>query len=149
MCPCKDHNMANLQPHFDAERPNTVAALGLRWAALRGMLGSPLIEADEHRSLREELVQELQSIGRSISDIAARNAVELCAKIDLLGEEIRKASGSENDPTEVLLASIRNDVMSLLPRALVEQRSTVQIVRGAASTRAEPASAEGSRSGQA
>jgi hypothetical protein len=149
MCPCKDHNMANLQPHFDAERPSTVAALGLRWAALRGMLGSPLIEADEHRSLREDLVQELQSIGRSISEIAARNAIELCAKIDLLGEEIRKASGSENDPTEALLASIRNDVMSLLPRALVEQRSTVQIVRGAAPIRAEPASAEASRSGQA
>jgi hypothetical protein len=139
--------MANLQPHYDADRPSTVTALGLRWSALRGMLGSPLIEADEQRSLREELVQELQSIGRSMSEIAARSALELCAKIDVLSEEIRKAAGNENDPTETLLASIRKDVMSLLPRGLVEQRSTVQIVRGAAPMRTEPAPAE--RSGEA
>jgi hypothetical protein len=139
--------MANLQPHYDADRPSTVTALGLRWSALRGMLGSPLIEADEQRPLREELVQELQSIGRSMAEIAARNALELCAKIDLLSEEIRKAGGNENDPTETLLASIRKDVMSLLPRGLVEQRSTVQIVRGGAPMRAEPAPAE--RSGEA
>jgi hypothetical protein len=141
--------MANLPPQHDADRPSTVAALGLRWSALRGMLGSPLIDAEEHRTLREELVEELQTIGRLISDIAARNAIELCAKIDVLNEEIRKASGQENDPAEALLASIRHDVMSLVPRTLVEQRSTVQIVRGAAPTRAEPAPAEASRSGQA
>ena len=142
--------MANLQPHFDAERPNTVAAVGLRWSALRGMLGSPLIEAEEQRPLREELVQELRSIGQSMAEIAARNAIELCAKIDVLGEEIRKASGSENDPKEALLASIRKDVMSLLPRGLVEQRSSVQIVRGAAPLRTpEPVATEGLRTGQA
>jgi hypothetical protein len=139
--------MASFQTHYEADRPSTIAAFGLRWSALRGMLGSPLIETDEHQQLREELLRELQSIRRSMSEIAARNATELCAKIDVLSEELRKAAGDDDNPAEALLASIREDVMGLLPRGVAE-RSTVQIVRGAAPLRtAEPPPAEGSPSG--
>ena len=126
--------MANLQPHYDTDRPTTIAALGLRWSALRGMLGSPLIETDDQLHLREELLQELQSIGRSMSEIPATTGIELCAKIDVLSEELKKAAGDEDNPTETLLASIRKDVMPLVPRGVAE-RSTVQIVRGAAPVR--------------
>jgi hypothetical protein len=138
--------MANLQPHYDTDRPTTIAALGLRWSALRGMLGSPLIETDDQLHLREELLQELQSVGRSMSGITARTGIELCAKIDVLSEELKKAAGDEDNPSETLLASIRKDVVALVPRG-VGERSTVQIVRGGAPVRvAEPAHAEGSRS---
>jgi hypothetical protein len=140
--------MANLQPHYDADRPTSISALGLRWSALRGMLGSPLIETDEQQPLRDELLQELQSVGPSMSGIAARNVIELCTKIDVLSEELKKAAGYEDNPTETLLVSIRKDLMALLPRG-VGERSTVQIVRGAAPVRsAEPAIAEGPRSGE-
>jgi hypothetical protein len=143
------NDMANLQPAYDADRPKTITAIGLRWSALRGMLGSPLIDTDEQRPLREELLQELQSVERSMSQIAARHSIELCAKIDVLREELKKAAGDENDPMEALLASIRNDVMSLLPRSVVEPRSSVQILRGPAPTRApDPVAADGSRTGQ-
>ena len=135
-----------MQPHYDTDRPTTIAALGLRWSALRGMLGSPLIETDDQLQLREELLQELQSVGRSMSEITARTGIELCAKIDVLSEELKKAAGDEDNPSETLLASIRKDVMALVPRGVAE-RSTVQIVRGAAPVElTEPANTEGSRS---
>jgi len=118
---------------------NTVAAMGLRWAALRGMLGSPLINADDQRMLREELLQEIQSIGQTISAIAARNAIEICAKIDVMSEELKKAI-PDDGAAHALLASIRGDVTALAPRATTE-RSNVQIVRGTAPHRAADASA--------
>jgi hypothetical protein len=138
--------MPNLHPHYDTDRPTTIAALGLRWSALRGMLGSPLIETDEQLPLRDELLQELQSVGRSMSEIAARTGIELCAKIDVLNEELKKAAGDDDNPSETLLGSIRKDVMALVPLGVAE-RSTVQIVRGAAPVRlTEPANTEESRS---
>src|SRR5262245_46521511 len=85
--------------------PNTISALGLRRAALRGMLTSPLIDAEEQRDLREELVSELQSVGQSMSKIPSRNTVELCAKLDVLGEEYRP--GGEGNVALNLIASIR------------------------------------------
>ena len=121
--------MPNFQSNSGNDSANTIAALGLRWAALRGMLGSPLITAEDQKPLRDELLQELQSIGQAMSDIAARNSVELCAKIDVVSEELRKMAGDEDDPAQTLLASIRKDVMSLTPRAAPE-RSSVQLVRG-------------------
>jgi hypothetical protein len=107
------------------------------------MLGSPLIETDEQRPLREELLQELRSVERSMSQIAARHSIELCAKIDVLREELKKAAGDEDNPTETLLASIRKDVTALVPRN-VGERSNIQIIRGATPIKAaEPATAEG------
>jgi hypothetical protein len=133
--------MTSFQSNSGNEGANTVAALGLRWAALRGMLGSPLIHADDQKLLRDELLQELQSIARGMSEIAARNGVELCAKLDVMGEELRKMARADDGPSHALLASIRKDVMSLTPRAVAE-RSSVQIVRGATHRSAEAAPAE-------
>ena len=121
--------MANFQSNSGNDGANTIAALGLRWAALRGMLGSPLINAEDQKPLRDELLQEIQSIGQAMSDIAARNSVELCAKIDVVSEELKKIAGEDDDPAQNLLTSIRKDVMALTPRA-VSERSSVQLVRG-------------------
>ena len=125
--------MANLGQQRDQESPsNSVAALGLRRAALRGMLGSPLIEADDQRELREELLGELQSVGQSMAQIAARNAVELCAKLDALGEEYRP--GSDNGAVQNLIASIRRDVVALMTRP--NERTPMQTVRALHTARA-------------
>jgi hypothetical protein len=119
--------MATLGQARDTETPtNSVAALGLRRAALRGMLGSPLIEADDQRELREELLGELQSVGQTMSTISARNAVELCAKLDALNEEYRP--GQEGLNAQALIASIRRDVMALMTRQAPE-RSPMHAVR--------------------
>ena len=131
--------MANFQSNSGNDGANTIAALGLRWAALRGMLGSPLINAEDQKPLRDELLQELQSIGHAMSDIAARNSVELCAKIDVVSEELKKMVGDEDEPAQNLLASIRKDVLALTPRA-VSERSSVQLVRGHAPHRGVEAS---------
>jgi hypothetical protein len=142
--------MANFQSNGN-DGANTIAALGLRWAALRGMLGSPLINADDQKPLRDELLQELQSIGQAMSEIAARNGVELCAKIDVVSEELKKMARDEDDPAHHLLASIRKDVMALTPRAIME-RSSVQLVRGLApqrGTEAAPADAARGESAKA
>jgi hypothetical protein len=142
--------MSNFQSNSGNDGANTIAALGLRWAALRGMLGSPLINAEDQKPLRDELLQELQSIGQAMSDIAARNGVELCAKIDVVSEELKKIAGEDDDPAQNLLASIRKDVMALTPRA-VSERSSVQLVRGHAPHRGVEAasSAEAVRVGEA
>jgi hypothetical protein len=142
--------MANFQSNSGNDGANTIAALGLRWAALRGMLGSPLINAEDQKPLRDELLQELQSIGHAMSDIAARNSVELCAKIDVVSEELKKMMGDEGEPAQNLLASIRKDVLALTPRA-VSERSSVQLVRGHAPHRGVETSAptEGMRVGEA
>jgi hypothetical protein len=142
--------MANFQSNSGNDGANTIAALGLRWAALRGMLGSPLINAEDQKPLRDELLQELQSIGHAMSDIAARNSVELCAKIDVVSEELKKMMGDEDEPAQNLLASIRKDVLALTPRA-VSERSSVQLVRGHAPHRGVETSAptEGMRVGEA
>ena len=119
--------MATLGQARDNETPtNSVAALGLRRAALRGMLASPLIEAEDQRELREELLGELQSVGQTMSTISARNAVELCAKLDALNEEYRP--GQEGLNAQGLIASIRRDVMALMTRQ-VPERSPMHTVR--------------------
>jgi hypothetical protein len=106
---------------------NTVAALGLRRAALRGMLASPIIDADDQKGLRDELVGELRSIANSISRAPAKNAVELCAKLDVLGEEYRPDGDSGS--IRELIASIRRDVVSLTGRPAVQERASFQTIR--------------------
>jgi hypothetical protein len=133
--------MAGFQSNSGNDGANTIAALGLRWAALRGMLGSPLINADDQKPLRDELLQELQSIGQAMSEIGARNGVELCAKIDVVSEELKKLGHDDDGPAHGLLASIRKDVMVLTPRAVME-RSSAQLVRGVASHRSADRNAE-------
>jgi|tagenome__1003787_1003787.scaffolds.fasta_scaffold17976686_1 hypothetical protein len=120
--------MATMGQQRDADpTSNSVAALGLRRAALRGMLASPLIEAEDQKDLRDELLGELQTVGQSMAKVASRNVTELVAKLDVLGEEYR--AGSEGGAAQTLIASIRRDVMTLVPRPQPERTSTVQTIR--------------------
>src|SRR5262249_5813147 len=100
------------------------------------------------RELREELVSELRSVGQTMARVPARNAVELCAKLDALGEEYRPNADGEG--ASELLASIRRDVTSLLPRPI--ERSSAQTVRtlhtGRAVEQAPAAASDGSASTQ-
>jgi hypothetical protein len=114
--------MAAVAHQRDADtNPNTVAALGLRRAALRGMLTSPLIDTEEQKELREELVSELQTVGQSMAKLSSRNPVEVCAKLDILGEEYRPG-GSDTSTALSLIASIRRDISALMPRAASERQ---------------------------
>ena len=61
--------MSDLNNQTGSEGSSSVSSLGLRWAALRGMLSSPLIEAEEQRSLRDDLVRELQTIEEELSTV--------------------------------------------------------------------------------
>jgi hypothetical protein len=119
--------MANPGLQRDSEAgSNSVSALGLRRAALRGMLGSPLIEAEDQRDLRQELVAELATVGRAMARIPSRNVSEVVAKLDTLGEEYRP--GGEAEAAQPLIESIRRDVLALVPRPS-QERSTVQTIR--------------------
>ncbi len=133
--------MADVNRHLGLERADSVSALGLRWAALRGMLASPLIEAEEHQSLRSELFRELAALERELASVSARSAVEVTAKIDIVRTALRQA-GSEEWIVE-LLESIKGDTRTLLePKSTRPERSRADIVRGLANREAEPAPAE-------
>jgi hypothetical protein len=108
-----------------AESPNlsgldgtqSVSALGLRWAALRGMLNSPLIMADDQRSLRDELLRELSALEQDFSDLPSRNTMEISAKIDIAKSALReRVQGGETWLVD-LLDSIQADLHSVSPRA--------------------------------
>jgi len=119
-----------------SDATTTVAALGLRRAALRGMLGSPIIDAEDQKGLREELLGELRSIGQSMARAPAKNTVELCAKLDVLGEEFRP--DVDGAAIRDLIASIRRDVMALTVRPTME-RSPFQSIRSLQTRAAETA----------
>ncbi|MDQ0393868.1 hypothetical protein [Labrys monachus] len=132
--------MAGLGQQRDStDSANTVAALGLRRAALRGMLASPIIDADDQKGLRDELVNELRSIALSISRAPSKNAVELCAKLDVLGEEYRP--DGDSGTIRELIASVRRDVVSLTARPAVQERSSFQTIRPLHNQRATDAHA--------
>lgn len=106
----------------------TVSALGLRWAALRGMLASALMEADEQQGLRAELVREMDAIERDLAGLAARSGLEVAAKIDIIQAALRQA-GTEGALPD-LLESIKADVRTLLPISRPRpERSSAHIVR--------------------
>lgn len=108
---------------------NTVSALGLRWAALRGMLASALMEAEEQQALRADLVRELGAIERDLAGLAARNAVEVAAKIDVVQAALRQA-GIE-DALAQLIESVKADALALLPvaRPRPERSNAAHILR--------------------
>lgn len=95
------------------ERSDTVSALGLRWAALRGMLGSPLIEAEEQIGLREELLRELATLERDFAAVAARSSVEVTAKLDVAKAGLRQAGLAADDWIIQLLESLKADTRLL------------------------------------
>ena len=108
-----------------AESPNlsgldgtqSVSALGLRWAALRGMLNSPLIMADDQRPLRDELLRELGTLEQDFSDLPSRNTMEISAKIDIAKSALRERVQNGETWLIDLLDSIQADLHSVAPRA--------------------------------
>jgi hypothetical protein len=88
----------------------SVSALGLRWAALRGMLASPLILSEEQRSLREELLRELGHIEQNFVALQSRNAMEISAKIDIAKSALHEGLQSGQTWLISLLESIQTDL---------------------------------------
>lgn len=133
--------MAEVNRHPGLDRADTVSALGLRWAALRGMLGSPLIEAEEHQSLRNELFRELGTLERDLASVGARSAVEVAAKIDILKATLRQAGGE--DWLVELLESVKTDARSLIEaRNARPERTRADIVRSVPGRDPEPLATE-------
>ena len=104
--------MADNRNQSGLESPPSVSALGLRWAALRGMLASPLIDADEQRGLREELLRELQAIEQDFAAVPARTAIEVSAKIDVVKSRLVRDYGYDDESANDIL----NYVASIFAR---------------------------------
>jgi hypothetical protein len=96
--------------HVPDSSSQTVSALGLRWAALRGMLSSPLIMGDEQRPLRDELVRELATLEQDFVSLQARNIMEVSAKIDIAKSALRDGLQAGQGWLANLLESIQGDL---------------------------------------
>jgi hypothetical protein len=105
------HNLAGL------DGAQSVSALGLRWAALRGMLNSPLITGDDQRALRDELLRELASIEQDFGALQSRNPMEISAKVDIAKAALRERIQTGETWLIDLLDSIQGDlqVVSIKP----------------------------------
>ncbi|GEO14740.1 hypothetical protein MAE02_24360 [Microvirga aerophila] len=108
-----------------------MSALGLRWAALRGMLTSPLILIEEQRPLREELLRELGSIEQDFVALQSRNPMEISAKIDIAKSAIREGLQAGQPWLLNLLESIQSDLQAAnaRPTAAPAGRPTTNLVR--------------------
>jgi hypothetical protein len=95
------------------EPSDSFGTLGLRWAAIRGMLSSPLIFADEHSQLRSDLAQELAGLQQQLAALQCRSGLELNVKLDIARSAIRWTS--ENAWIGNVLESLKEDVRVLLP----------------------------------
>lgn len=102
--------MADSKNPSGLDGTQSVSALGLRWAALRGMLSSPLIMVDDQRGLREELVRELSTLEQDFVALQARNATEISAKIDVAKSAVRDGLQSGQSWLIGLLSSIQADL---------------------------------------
>jgi hypothetical protein len=102
------------------EQSDSFGTLGLRWAAIRGMLNSPLIFAHEHDQLRADLAQELAGLERQLAEVPCRSGAELAAKLDIARSAIRWTS--ENAWIADVLDSLKEDVRLLSSRP--QQHST-------------------------
>jgi hypothetical protein len=105
--------MSDMNNQAGPDGSSSVSALGLRWAALRGMLASPLIEAEEQRSLREDLVRELQTIERDFAALPARNTTEISAKIDVAKTVLRQGEADDQGWMVGLLESVQADLRTI------------------------------------
>jgi len=102
--------LADTKNLADLDGSQSVSALGLRWAALRGMLASPLIMADDQRPLREELLRELGSIEQTFVSLQSRNPMEISAKIDIAKSALREGLQAGQGWLINLLESIQTDL---------------------------------------
>jgi len=113
------------------EGSQSVSALGLRWAALRGMLTSPLIMVEEQRGLREELLRELGSIEQEFVALPSRNTMEISAKLDIAKSAVRDGLQAGQTWLIDLLDSIQTDLhlTNAKPSAPTTNRPTTNLVR--------------------
>ncbi|MCB5174984.1 MULTISPECIES: hypothetical protein [Microvirga] len=116
-------NMAGL------EGSQSVSALGLRWAALRGMLTSPLIMVEEQRGLREELLRELGTIEQEFVSLQSRNTMEISAKIDIAKSALRDGLQAGHNWLVDLLDSIQTDLHLTNAKPAAPARPTTNLVR--------------------
>jgi hypothetical protein len=119
-------NLAGLEGH------QSVSALGLRWAALRGMLNSPLITVDEQRPLRDELLRELSALEQDFSALPSRNAMEISAKVDIAKSALQDEPSSHQRWLLDLLDSVQADLHSLTAKTSAPMqagRSTANLSR--------------------
>jgi hypothetical protein len=119
----------------------SVSALGLRWAALRGMLASPLIEADEQRPLRDELLRELQVIEQDFATLPARSPIEISAKIDVVKQVLRQLPLEGQAWLTDLLDSVQTDLRAAGLRATGRPERTGGPLSRTFQPRPEPAPA--------
>ncbi|QFU17894.1 hypothetical protein [Microvirga thermotolerans] len=126
------------------EGSQSVSALGLRWAALRGMLSSPLITTEEQSSLRDELVRELRSIEQDFATLQSRNLMEVSAKIDVAKTALRESMGSGNAWVAALLESVQNDLQNATSRPAATPSRPVSNLPRSYPPRAEGETAAGS-----
>lgn len=99
------------------EGTQTVSALGLRWAALRGMLSSPLITVEDQRPLRDELLREIGAIEQDFSTLQSRNAMEISAKIDIAKSALQEGLQAGQPWLLGLLDSIQADLHAINSKA--------------------------------
>ncbi|MBM6594706.1 hypothetical protein [Microvirga pudoricolor] len=123
--------MAEPKNLAELDGSQSVSALGLRWAALRGMLASPLILSEEQRHLREELLRELGNIEQNFVSLQSRNAMEISAKIDIAKSALHEGLQSGQSWLVSLLESIQTDLhaTSAKPTANGSVRPPVSISR--------------------
>ncbi|NIX75751.1 hypothetical protein [Microvirga terricola] len=120
--------MAEMNNLTEQDNVQSVSALGLRWAALRGMLTSPLIMVEDQKSLREELLRELGIIERNFASAPSRNVAEISAKIDIAKSALRDGLQAGQSWLVELLESIQNDFQAALPKTQ-SPRSPVNLAR--------------------
>jgi hypothetical protein len=158
--------VAESQNHSGLDGTHSVSALGLRWAALRGMLNSPLIMADEQRPLRDELLRELAAIEQDFSDLPSRTTMEISAKLDIAKSALRERIQNGETWLVDLIDSIQSDLHTVTQRpsatatatAPTTNRSPANLSRpqqqrsddtSTSSTSASPASSEAATSSAA
>ena len=121
--------LADTKNLADLDGSQSVSALGLRWAALRGMLASPLIMTEDQRPLREELLRELANIEQDFSMLPSRNAMEISAKIDIAKSALQERSRTEQSWLVELLESIQSDLQSVQAKPVSAARPTANLTR--------------------
>lgn len=138
--------MAENEKLAELSSTQSVSALGLRWAALRGMLNSPLITAEEQRALRDELLIELATVEQDFSTLQSRNPMEVSAKVDIIKSALRDKIDSGELWMIDLLDSIQADLQNVVAKtdAMQTARPTVNFSRSNQSRTEETETAESS-----
>jgi hypothetical protein len=111
----KGYTVADTNNLAGLDATQSVSALGLRWAALRGMLTSPLIMTEDQRPLREELLREIGTIEQDFSALPSRNTMEIWAKIDIAKSALQERAPAEQAWLVDLLSSVQGDLQAFQP----------------------------------